>query len=183
MFLSKNWTTNRSAVTPIVDNYHQLPAFLQVHHRTSVSVALHSRVWPSPLHIQCLSFTPAWPVDRSQFFTLASSYLEHHMWTWYSCRVTNQAWLPRWTSTSTSTSYLHCNRLSTSQPLRASAIFRTTPQPNSSHTNIESTNLPDYNSVIMHNQRNICSQQNNWHIWPHPWIWPRHCCNYWNLAH
>ena len=31
-------------------------------------------------------------------------------------------------------------------------------QPNSSHTNIESTNLPYYNSVIMHHQRKTCSQ-------------------------
>ena len=66
--------------------------------------------------------------------------------------VCASVWLPRRTSTSTSTStsYLHCNRPSTSQPLRASAIFTTIPrQPNSSHTNIESANLPDYNSVII----------------------------------
>ena len=70
-------------------------------------------------------------------------------------------------------SNLHCNRPSTSQPLRASAIFTTTPrQPNSSYTNTESANLPDYNNVIMHNQRKICSQQNNWHIRPHAWKWP-----------
>ena len=61
---------------------------------------------------------------------------------------------------STSTSYLNCNWPLTSQPLRASAIFTTTSrQPNSSHTNVESANLPDYNSVIIHNQRKICSQQ------------------------
>ncbi|KAK2186154.1 hypothetical protein NP493_212g04015 [Ridgeia piscesae] len=64
-----------------------------------------------------MSFIPAWPVDRSQFVTLASSYLEHYTRTWYSCKATNQAGLSSWTSTSTPTRYLHCNRSSTSQPL------------------------------------------------------------------